>query len=70
MAIAGGMTTAYSLTPGTGMRPNIARMTYPSGLCTPPAVAVQQLRDWTPDARPVIVQGSDMAAFWQLWEVR
>jgi hypothetical protein len=28
---------------------------------------VDALRNWTPDARPVIVQGSDMATFWQLW---
>ncbi len=67
MAIAGAMTAAYSLAPGTGTRPNIARTTYPSDKCTPPAEAVAQLRDWTPDARPVIVQGSDMAAFWRLW---
>ena len=67
MAIAGAMTTAYSLTPGTATRPNLLKTTYPSGRCTPPADAVAQLRDWTPDARPVIVQGSDMATFWQLW---
>ena len=67
MAIAGAMTTAYSLTPGTGTRPNVSKTTFPSDRCTPPAEAVAQLRNWTPDAKPVIVQGSDMAAFWQLW---
>jgi len=25
------------------------------------------LRNWTDDSTLVIVQGSDMAAFWQLW---
>jgi hypothetical protein len=68
MAIAGAMTTAYSLTPGTAARPNLLKTTYPSDKCTPPAEAVAQLRDWTPDARPVIVQGSDMTEFWRLWE--
>ena len=67
MAIAGAMTTAYSLTPGTGTRPNASKTTFPSDRCTPPAEAVAQLRNWTPVAKPVIVQGSDMAAFWQLW---
>jgi hypothetical protein len=67
MAIAGAMTTAYSLTPCPGARPIVAKTTYPSDRCTPPAEAVAQLRGWTPDAKPVIVQGSDMAAFWQLW---
>lgn len=67
MAIAGAMTTAYSLTPGTATRPNLLKTTFPAAECTPPADAVTQLRDWTPDARPVIVQGSDMAAFWVLW---
>lgn len=67
MAVAGAMTTAYKLTPSKGARPNVERTTYPSDRCTPPAEAVAQLRDWTPDAKPVIVQGSDMATFWQLW---
>ena len=67
MAVAGAMTTAYSLTPSAGTRPNIARMTYPSSMCTPPAEAVTQLRNWTPDAKSAIVQGSDMPEFWQLW---
>ena len=67
MAIAGSMTTAYSLKPGTAARPNVSKTTYPSDMCTPPDVAVAQLRDWTPDARPVVVQGSDMATFWALW---
>lgn len=67
MAIAGAMTTAYSLTPGTGTRPNLLRTTYPSDKCTPPADAVDALRNWTPDSLPVIVQGSDMATFWLLW---
>jgi hypothetical protein len=67
MAIAGSMTTAYSLTPGTATRPNLLRTTYPSDRCTPPNVAVDALRNWTHDSLPVIVQGSDMATFWQLW---
>lgn len=66
-AVAGSMTTACSMTPSAGPRPNVSPTTYPSGMCTPPAEAVVQLRDWTPDARPVIVQGSDMTAFWRLW---
>ena len=68
MAIAGSMTTAYRLTPG--LRPDavhVDRTTYPSDRCTPPAVAAEWLRNWTPDSRPVIVQGSDMAAFWVVW---
>ncbi len=67
MAIAGAMTTAYSLTPSAGTRPKIERVTYPSSDCTPPAVAVNVLRNWTPDSKPPIVQGSDMAQFWALW---
>ena len=67
MAIAGAMTTAYSLTPGRGERPNVDKTTFPSDKCTPPAVAVNLLREWTADSKPVIVQGSDMAQFWQLW---
>ena len=67
MAIAGAMTTAYSLTPGTGALPNVNKTTFPSDRCTPPAVAAEWLRNWTPDSRPVIVQGSDMATFWLLW---
>ena len=67
MAIAGSMTTAYSLTPGTATRPNLLRTTYPSDRCTPPADAVDALRNWTPDSKPPVVQGSDMAAFWELW---
>ncbi len=70
MAIAGAMTTAYSLTPGTGTRPNVSKTTHPNDRCTKPADAVERLHNWTPDSQPVIVQGSDMAAFWQLWEVR
>ena len=68
MAIAGSMTTAYRLTPG--LRPDavhVDRTTYPSDRCTPPAVAAEWLRNWTPDSRPVIVQSSDMAAFWAVW---
>ena len=67
MAIAGAMTTAYSLTPGRGERPNVDKTTFPSDKCTPPAVAVNLLREWTADSKPVIVQGSDMAQFWALW---
>ena len=68
MAIAGAMTTAYSLTPGTATRPNLLKTTFPSDKCTPPAVAVNLLRNWTPGDKPVIVKGSDMAAFWAVWE--
>ncbi len=66
MAIAGAMTTAYGLTPSAGTRPNVERTTWPNDRCTPPAVAVNVLRNWTPDSK-VIVQGSDMAQFWALW---
>lgn len=68
MAVAGAMTTAYRLTPG--LRPDavhVDRTTFPNDRCTPPAVAVNLLRNWTADSRPVIVQGSDMAQFWALW---
>ncbi len=68
MAVAGGMTTAYSMTPGTSTRPKVEHTTRPSDRCTSPAEAVQQLRNWTPDSAPVIVQGSDMAEFWDKWE--
>ena len=68
MAIAGAMTTAYKLTPSKGTRPNVERTTYPSDRCTPPFAAVHLLRNWTDDSTLVIVQGSDMSAFWQLWE--
>lgn len=67
MAVAGAMTTAYKLMPSAGPRPRIDKTTFPSGLCTPPADAVAQLRNWTADSEPVIVQGSDMAEFWQKW---
>jgi len=67
MAIAGAMTTAYSLTPGTGTRPNLLRTTYPSDMCVSPDTAVRRLRNWTPDSKAPVVQGSDMAAFWELW---
>lgn len=67
MAVAGAMTTAYSLTPGRGDKPNVDKTTFPSDKCTPPAVAVNLLRNWTPGDKPVIVQGSDMAQFWALW---
>lgn len=70
MAIAGSMTTAYRLTPGTPTRPNVERTTHPSDRCTTPADAVTALRNWTTGSKPVIVQGSDMAAFWQAWEAR
>lgn len=69
MAIAGSMTTAYRLTPG--LHPgdvHVNRTTYPSDKCTPPDMAAQRLREFTPDGPPVVVQGSDMATFWQLWE--
>jgi len=69
MAIAGGMTTAYRLTPG--LRPgavHVDKTTYPSDKCTPVSVAVTILRNWTPGDKPVIVKGSDMAAFWAVWE--
>jgi hypothetical protein len=70
MAIAGAMTTAYSLTPGKGTRPNVEHTTFPSDRCTPPDVAVRLLREraLTANAMPVIVQGSDMSAFWAAWE--
>ncbi len=67
MAIAGAMTTAYSLTPSAGPRPNVDRTTFPNDRCTPPAVAVVALREWTAESKPPIVQGSDMAQFWALW---
>lgn len=67
MAIAGSMTTAYNIVPASD-KLHVTKTTYPSDRCTPPAEAVARLRNWTPGARPVIVQGSDMAAFWQAWE--
>ena len=67
MAVAGAMTTAYKLTPSAGPRPHVDKTTYPSDRCTPPAIAVNLLRNWTADSKPVIVQGSDMAQFWALW---
>lgn len=67
MAVAGAMTTAYTLSMRGGPRPHVDKTTFPSGLCTPPAEAVNLLRNWTTDSQPVIVQGSDMAQFWQLW---
>lgn len=68
MAIAGSMTTAYSMTPGPGTRPSVSKTTYPGNRCTPPTEAVAALLNWTPASPPVIVQGSDMMAFWLLWE--
>lgn len=68
MAIAGSMTTAYRLTPG--LRPDavhVDKTTYPSDKCTPPDVAADALRHWTSKSLPVVVQGSDMATFWRLW---
>ena len=66
MAIAGAMTTAYSLRMvGGDVRPE--RTTFPSDRCTPPDVAADALRNWTADSKPPIVQGSDMATFWLLW---
>jgi len=66
MAIAGSMTTAYSLSiVRGGVRAD--RTTFPNDRCTPPAVAVDTLRNWTADTKPPIVQGSDMATFWLLW---
>jgi hypothetical protein len=69
MAVAGSMTTAYSLQMnGDVLRAD--RTTYPSDRCTPPDVAVERLRNWKADSTPPIVQGSDMATFWRLWEAR
>ncbi len=66
MAIAGSMTTAYRLTMRNGEA--IAdRTTFPSDRCTPPALAVDALRHWTAESVPPVVQGSDMATFWRLW---
>jgi len=67
MAVAGSMTTAYRLH-GGGSRPRVEHTTHPNDRCTPPAVAVDTLRNWTADTKPPIVQGSDMATFWRLWE--
>lgn len=67
MAVAGAMTTAYTLSMRGGPRPYVDRTTFPNDRCTPPAVAVNLLRNWTDDSKPVIVQGSDMAQFWALW---
>ncbi len=67
MAHAGSMTTAYRLDMHKGAL-RVERTTFPSDRCTPPAEAVERLRNWRPDSAPVIVQGSDMAQFWQLWE--
>ncbi len=67
MAIAGSMTTAYRLTMRKGEA--IAdHTTFPSDKCTPPALAVDALRHWTPESVPPVVQGSDMATFWRLWK--
>ena len=66
MAVAGAMTTAYNIVPAKD-KLHATKTTYPSDRCTPPAVAVNLLRNWTADSRPVIVQGSDMAQFWALW---
>ena len=67
MAVAGAMTTAYNIVPAKD-KLHVTKTTYPSNLCTPPALAVERLRNWTDDSKPVIVQGSDMAQFWALWE--
>ena len=67
MAVAGAMTTAYRLSMRSLDKPHVDKTTYPSDRCTPPAVAVNLLRNWTADSQPVIVQGSDMAQFWALW---
>ena len=70
MAVAGAMTTAYSLSMRGGPRPRVDKTTYPSDRCTPPDVAVNLLRErsLTANAMPVIVQGSDMSEFWRRWE--
>ncbi len=66
MAIAGSMTTAYRLRMVRGdVHPE--RTTFPADKCTTPASAVDALRYWTAESVPPVVQGSDMAAFWQLW---
>ena len=67
MAVAGAMTTAYRLSMRSLDKPHVDKTTYPSDRCTPPAVAVNLLRNWTADSKPAIVQGSDMAQFWALW---
>lgn len=67
MAVAGAMTTAYRLSMRSLDKPHVDKTTFPSDKCTPPAVAVSLLRNWTADSHPVIVQGSDMAQFWVLW---
>lgn len=67
MAIAGAMTTAYRLSLSVSGNIYTERTTFPSDRCTPPSVAATVLRNWTPDAKPPIVQGSDMAAFWAVW---
>ena len=67
MAVAGAMTTAYRLSMRSLDKPHVDKTTFPSDRCTPPAIAVNLLRNWTADSKPVIVQGSDMAQFWALW---
>jgi hypothetical protein len=66
MAVAGSMTTAYTLR-AFGDTVYTERTTYPAASCTPPAAAVDTLRHWTAASKPPIVQGSDMATFWRLW---
>lgn len=69
MAVAGAMTAAYRLSMRGGPRPHVDKTTFPSNECTPPDVAVNLLREraLTANAMPVIVQGSDMTAFWRRW---
>ena len=67
MAVAGSMTTAYRLSMRGGTMPHVDKTTFLSTNCTPPAVAAQRLREWNADSVPVVVMGSDMAQFWQLW---
>jgi len=62
MAIAGGATTAYKLRLVDG-KPVPERTTKLAYLCISPEGAVTMLRT---GGSPT-VQGSDMAAFWQLW---
>lgn len=66
MAVAGSMTTAYTLRIDGGIL-RVERTTFPSDKCTTPVVAATVLHNWTADSKPPIVQGSDMATFWALW---
>jgi hypothetical protein len=62
MAVAGAMTTAYKLRLVDG-KLDTQNITYPSDKCVAPVDAAGKLRS----GKAVIVQGSDMAKFWEVW---